>query len=52
MTYASAVWVTCDFCYQSHGAAVDKDDAKSVENGYNEAGAKARNCDHTQGVNR
>lgn len=50
MTHASAVWVTCDLCYRSHGAIVDRDSAKSVEAGYTEAGLKAKNCDHGRGV--
>lgn len=50
MTYASAVFVTCDLCYKSHGAIVDKADPKSVEAGYTAAGIKAKNCDHGRGV--
>lgn len=48
--YASAVWVTCDLCYKSHGAQVDKDSPADVKRGYEEAGAKARNCDHGGGT--
>jgi len=51
MTYASAVWVTCDLCYRSHGATVDKDNPQSVKDGYTKAGEAARQCDHTGGVN-
>lgn len=52
MTYGSVVWVSCDLCYRSHGAVVDRDDPKSVEAGKAEAGLAAQNCDHTGGVNQ
>jgi hypothetical protein len=48
-THASTVWVTCVLCYRSHGALVDRDKPGSVKAGYLSAGAKARECDHTDG---
>ena len=51
MAHMSAVFVTCDLCYRSHGATVDREDPKSVKAGYEDAGEKARECDHTGGVN-
>lgn len=52
----NTVWVTCDFCYRSHGALVNREGGNSlalaVQSAYEKAGESARRCDHTGGVNR